>query len=127
MTHAAYRRPIEREISALSRAPFHLSFRDMQSVLAGRRTTDAVMACQVFAKTRQWPKMSDFTRFEVCARLSCAEWYCAKTHMADVDTEAEEEEFYVSLLVEYYDDVGREDWIADAMIPKGSANDPSLS
>jgi hypothetical protein len=98
------------EIATLGQRPFNLPFRTLFEVLRSNGSQEADEACRVFASTLTWPQVSDAVRFELCMRLSCARWWC--TELTDDDTYGEPgREFLESLLIEYWRDVGRQDWL----------------
>jgi len=102
----------EREIERLSREPFALGFQSFLEALGLDGVSETDAAIHVFARTLEWPQFSDRIRFEICLRLSCARWYCAD--MVASEGEAGDEhgtEFLESLLIEYWRDTGRSEWL----------------
>lgn len=100
----------EREIAELGNKPLGLSFQSFLEVLAHPGTDEADAAVRVFASTLRWPPVSDPVRLELCMRLSCAKWWCKECE--DHNPEGEEgKEFLESVLIEYWKDVGRLDWL----------------
>ena len=105
--HVAF---FDKEIDRLGSAPFDLSFRSFLAALAHDGMEEADAACRVFAATLDWPPVSDRVRLELCMRLACARWWC--TEVAEHDSEEElGSAFLESVLIEYWRDVGRLDWL----------------
>ena len=110
--HVAF---LDREIHLLGGAGFALSFTEIDGILATRNSKETDAICKQFAQTLHWPELSEKTRFEICLRLSCARSWCL--HLGDCDSEDQTgQEFLESILVEYWNDVGREDWIYDRYV-----------
>ncbi len=100
----------EKEISELGKSPMNLSFPIIMEALGNDGFNETDEAIRHFINTFCWPNVSDRVRFELCLRLSCAKWYCKEN--GEMDTEDETgKEFLESLLIEYWRDVGRVDWI----------------
>ncbi|GEM_PF-6510485 len=99
----------EREIGLLGRPFWDLNFRAIFRVLRSEGTQEADEACRVFAITLEWPPVSEPVRLELCLRLCTARWWC--TVVADDPLDEPKREFLESVLIEYWRDVGRRDWI----------------
>lgn len=118
----------ERQIEALGSAPFALSFKEIFEVLVTHAAPETDKACQVFARTLQWPveeeKMSEQVRFGVCLRLQCARDYCE--HMAESEERDEplrerQDKFIEELLTVYWYEAGREEWFMKQVCPVNNA------
>ena len=114
-TYAEHIPCFERELSTLGHA-FGLDFQQFLLALENRYTEAADEACRLFAKEYRWPPMSDQTRLEVCLRLSCASMYCQELGDKSIDLEESGQFFLESLLIEFWRDVGREDWFDKCLI-----------
>jgi hypothetical protein len=109
----------EREIERLGTKPFDLAFGSFLEVLGlrgGSREADA--ACRVFAETLEWPPLSERVRLELCMRLACAKWWCAECK--DGEPEETGKEFLESVLISYWRDVGRTDWLHENFVYCGA-------
>jgi hypothetical protein len=107
----------DREIERVGKPPFHLSAGSFLAVLAqehGSREADA--ACRVFAATLEWPEMTEPVRLEVNLRLACARWWCTVVPDGEVSEEEPGPLFLERLLIEYWQDVGRKDWIYESIL-----------
>ena len=111
MTYAEHIAFFDRELEALGRKPFDLAFRSFVEALAHSGLEDADEACRFFASKLFWPPVSDRVRLELCMRLACAQWWCKAN--ADAEPEEEGKEFLESVLIEYWRDVGRRDWLLE--------------
>lgn len=106
----------DRELVALGRKPMALTLPQIIAALDTNGSPDADTACTVFAETLTWPNgMTDTTRLEVCLRLQCARWYCIDLEDAEDDGD-DGKKFLESLLIEYWHDVGRVDWIHEHFV-----------
>lgn len=99
----------EREIRNLAGPFLGLNFLSVFRILRSEGTHEADEACRVFAITLEWPRVADPVRLELCMRLCCARWWC--TVVSDDPLDEPKREFLESLLIEYWRDVGRRDWI----------------
>ena len=91
------------------------SIHDLLSCLHSDGSGEADFACRIFGTTGVWPLLEPRVRLEVCLRLACAAWYCK----ANSDQEREDEtkeEFLDSLLIEYWNDVGKADWLYESFV-----------
>jgi hypothetical protein len=122
MTWSAHVDFFQREIDRLSQQPFALDFQSFLEAMGLDGVSETDAAIRVFARTLDWPPVSDRVRFEICLRLSCARWYCADMvgHGAE-DDEEDGTEFLESLLIEYWRDVGRTDWLYATFIQLNDA------
>jgi len=110
MTYEDHIAFLDREIRKLSAVSLSISFRSFLEVLDQQGLDEADAACRVFAATLEWPKMSDLCHFEICARLSAVKLYCKS--MANEDPlDSDGKAFLESLLIEWWRDVGRVEWI----------------
>lgn len=114
-TYAEHIPCFEQELSTLGHA-FDLDFQQLLLALENRYTEAADEACRLFAKEYRWPQMSAQTRLEVCLRLSCASMYCQEMADNPIDSEESGRFFLESLLIEFWRDVGREDWFDKCLI-----------
>jgi hypothetical protein len=118
-------RLFERQIEALGTAPFaQLSFREMFEVLVTHAAPAADKACRVFARTLQWPRLSDRLRFGICFRLECAREYCesaSKTEDQDEPLRERQDKLIQELLVAYWYEAGREEWFMEQVCPVNNA------
>jgi hypothetical protein len=119
-TYLEHRGFFERELASLGAKPLHLDIRTFLSALGPvdyPHMDEANDACRTFARTLVWPPLTDPLRLEVCLRLDCARWYCdqaVRRGQQEEDEGLSEEdgrEFLESLLIEYWLDVGRSDWL----------------
>ena len=100
-------------------------FFTLKQLFAGLRaeTLAGDEAVRVFALLREWPHMGEPLRSEISARLACAEWYCR--YMQSLDAAGEScgesfQEFVESLMIGYYRDAGRCDWLFESLhVPVG--------
>jgi hypothetical protein len=108
--HASF---FEREIASLGKESLNLSFETIIKILRDQGSHEADAACRVFAKTLHWPPVPDEVRIELCMRLDCARWWCKLNEISDepIDDEEPGPEFLESLLIDYWLDVGRRDWL----------------
>jgi hypothetical protein len=102
----------EREIASLGQQAFDLSFQSFLEVLATSGTAAADAAVRSFAATLSWPPVSDPVRLELCMRLSCAKWWCKECEGLDAADE-EGKEFLESVLIDYWRNEGRLDWLQE--------------
>jgi hypothetical protein len=100
----------QRELDRLSREPVTLKFPALLALLGHEGTEAADSACRAFAATQQWPPVSDLVRVELCLRLSCALWWLTELRAADLEEESLPT-IAESVLIEYWRDVGRVDWL----------------
>jgi hypothetical protein len=120
MTYSDRLEFFDREIVALGRQTMELTLPQIIAAFdtSGSKEADAV--CKYFADKITWPEgMSPSVRLEVCLRLHCARWWCLKMDEKESDSEAEGQnlkEFLEDLLIEYWHDVGRVDWIHDHFV-----------
>ena len=101
------------ELQCVSETPITLSFAEaLEAILHdGLPETDA--ACRDFSQTLEWPTLSERVRFEVCLRLECAHWYCTElSELAAEDEEWSGSNFLEELLIAYWREGGRRDWLA---------------
>jgi hypothetical protein len=108
----------QQEIDTLSQKPLALDFQSVLEGLGLDGVTETDDAIRTYARTLEWPPVADRVRFELCLRLSCARWYCADMVRFDADTDDDRSgsEFLESLLITYWRDVGRTDWLFAALI-----------
>lgn len=99
------------ELDTLGNKPFRLRFAEFLEVLRYRKFHEADAACRVFAATLQWPAVQEKTRLELCMRLDCARWYCEEH--PDMELDQRGQEFLEDLLVDYWIDEGKRNWIHD--------------
>jgi hypothetical protein len=59
--------------------------------------------------------MTNAVRLEVCLRLHCARWWCLCVEDEDAEGETGKE-LIASLLIEYWHDVGRVNWIHGSLV-----------
>jgi len=95
------------------------SMRDLLDCLGRQGSKEADAACLFFAAKREWPPLPPKVKLEICLRLACAAWYCRVEFGQDREDETERE-FLESLLIEYWLDVGRADWLYEAFVRKDS-------
>jgi hypothetical protein len=99
--------------------PFVVSFATAKRVLSRCTNSDVDEVCRAFAQTGMWPAMSDEARFEVCLRLDCARAWCVLCGSAKVDPRDEcEPDFLKELLLDYWNDGGRAEWIRESFVCK---------
>src|SRR3989338_9009876 len=89
---------LQRELESLGRKPLSLSFQAFRQAMEGEDSDEADAACRSFVATLQWPPLSDAARFEVCLRLSCAQWWCKECEDEDPGDE-HGREFLTGLLI----------------------------
>ena len=111
---------LDREIARIGKGPLLLSFPEALQVLAHPGTAEADAACRVFAATLDWPPMTEGVRLEVCLRLACLRWWCALPEIRRQNDEDEGPESLASVLIEYWRDVGRADWLFDAFVKRSA-------
>lgn len=108
----------DKEIAFLGRQTMALTLPQIIAAFDMRGSKEADAACKHFAEKLAWPEdMSGPVRLEACLRLHCARWWCLK--MDENHSEAEDENlkvFLEELLIEYWHDVGRVDWIHDHFV-----------
>jgi hypothetical protein len=104
----------DREIQALGFRSMRVNIYDVLRVLGGSSPVrhQADKACEHYGQTLEWPWMTDEVRLEACCRMACARWYCASLPDAECDDE-DGAEFLSSLLVGYWNDVGRQAWLVE--------------
>lgn len=100
---------LNREMAALSQRAFLLPIDDVEEVLGVNGAPEADAAIRVYLDTTEWPPVSDRVRFELLLRLAVARRYCRNS--AAARPEEELPEFLESVLIEYWRDVGRTDWL----------------
>ena len=115
MTYGDHLPLIDEELRRLGQPQMKLDLAMILGALSRQGAREADDACRVFAATLAWPPVADSVRFELCLRLQCARWY--------VDTIRDESpegqtgsELLESVLIEYWRDVGRVDWIYDRFV-----------
>lgn len=102
----------EREIATLGSKPFNLSFGQLFAALGSETLLLGDEACRIFASTLQWPEVADIVRFDLCMRLDCARCYCqASPGLEACEEEQSGRELLESILIEYWHDVGKRDWL----------------
>lgn len=86
-------------------------------VMSGDAPGDEVEeACRSFARTGRVPAgLPDAIRLGVSLRLRCALWYCHDLAYQDLQEEPPAEAIE-GILTEYWDDVGRFDWIQEDVL-----------
>lgn len=114
MTYGDHLEFLEREIEQLGRAPFDLAFQSFLEEMGRDHSQEVEAAVRVYASTLHWPPLSERVRFAVCLRLSCAKWWCED--LRDVEVEGTGSELIESLLIDYWRDVGRADWIYETFV-----------
>ena len=106
---------VEKQLERLG-APVLSHPLEILKVIAGRNDPrEADHACARFAETLEWPDMSDTARFEVCCRLACMMWYCCEYPNQTCEGEPGDW-FLLSFLDDYWNDVGRRDWIYEGLL-----------
>lgn len=108
---------LDREIASLGTG-LHLDFESLQRVMGGPGTREADDACRVFAATLEWPLMSDAVRAEVCCRLACGRWWCADMGEVEIGPEEDGQWMLEQLLIDYWLDAGREEWIFHSFVER---------
>jgi len=100
------------EHRALALLPMTLAARDALAAVLTEGDPEADEACRCFSTTLGWPEMTDSVRLQVCLRLDCAGWYCTQFGEWDSDdADWSGSSFLVDLLVEYWHEGGRSDWL----------------
>lgn len=120
MNHADFLGIFQRELDRLGGNLEGISIRDLLLALEkdGSRRVD--LACKIFAATRSWPPLSGAERIQVVLRLSCAAWYCDDMLAKDGDDNFDDTllSFAESVLIDYWRDNGRRDWLREAFADK---------
>lgn len=105
---------IEAELERLG-GSLDASIHHLLACLESDGSNEADFACQVFSNTGSWPLLEPRVRLEVCLRLACAAWYCRDNSEQEREDETRSE-FLESLLVEYWNDVGKTDWLYESFV-----------
>src|SRR5438132_8269972 len=106
------------EIDRLGEQPFALSYREIVGLMAGPVATEAGdEACRVFAAELRWPPVADHVRLELCIRLDAAREWCETCAEGEIDPEETGTTFLKELLIDYYRDAGKSEWIVDRFFP----------
>lgn len=117
MTYADYVALFDREIDRLGGNPCLLGYREILQELSRRGLNPEVDdAIRVFAVTREWPAMTESERFAACLRLEQGKWYCAPHGTDEVPSDETQIEFLESLLIDYWLDVGRGNWMYERFV-----------
>jgi hypothetical protein len=124
MTYGDHVPFLSREIETLGSRPFALPFATILRVLEHRGSAEVDAACRTFASTLHWPPLEDHQRLEACLRLACTKWWCELNRTVDVEDGDEGEAFLTSLMIDYYKDVGREDWLYEWVGLKSTKREP---
>ena len=111
----------DREIDRIGRAPFGLSLRSFLAVMARDGTPEADAACRAFAATLEWPPLTEELRAEIGLRLVCAREWCADVTGAEGDGDEDGQEFLRSILIEYWQDCGRENWLWNWLVKQNES------
>jgi len=109
------------ELEKLSAADLQLRAADVLLVLQEQSPwhSEAAQACEQFALSREWPAMRDIVRWDVICRIRCAIAYC-EDKPGVLCSDEMFQEFLVSLLVDYWDDVGWINWVSEEILHQKS-------
>jgi hypothetical protein len=115
MTYGDHIPMFQRELERLGRPTMALTIDAVIGALARQGSAEADAACRVYAATLEWPPVADSVRLELCLRLTCALWWLdiARDENPEGETGSE---LLESVLIEYWRDVGRVDWIHDRFV-----------
>jgi hypothetical protein len=117
-TYAEFVEVFQRKIDRLGEHPFALSYREVVGLMAQPVATQAGdEACRVFATELRWPPVGDHVRLELCMRLDSAREWCEICAEGEIDPEETGTIFLTELLIDYYRDAGKENWIVDRFLP----------
>lgn len=109
------------ELEIIGQMPWRLTFSQALNALSGEGSEAADAALAEFATTQVWPVLSEKCRWEVCARLACVIRYCQELPDEPILGMYEDpKEFLMSVGIMYWRDVGRENWIAQALFQRES-------
>lgn len=110
MTYGEHIAFLDKQIEELGSKKMSLTLPEVLDILDRDGTREGDLACQQFSKSLEWPDMSDELRMEIALRLHSARYWCLE--MAK-ENSAEEigSELLDNLLVGYWNDVGRINWI----------------
>ena len=111
------------ELQKLSEVDLRLRAEDVLQVLQEQSPwcLETAQACRHYAESREWPAMPDIVRWDVICRMRCALAYCEDKPGAPSYDETFQE-FLVSLLVDYWEDVGWRNWvIEDILMERGGS------
>lgn len=100
----------QRELDRLATPRMNLSLAEVMRALGQDGSPEADAACRAYAATLEWPPVADSVRLELCLRLQCALWWLGKVRDGDPAGETGSE-LLESVLIEYWRDVGRVDWL----------------
>ena len=116
-TQGDYIAPLMEELEKLSVTDLQLRAEDVLLVLQEHSPfrLEAAQACEQFAQSREWPAMRDIVRWDVICRIRCAIAYCEDKPGA-VSSDETFQEFLVSLLVDYWEDVGWINWVTEEIL-----------
>ena len=86
----------------------------LNNMLRAKKVEDAI---RYFCSAKSWPaNLEDDVMFELYLRLACARWYCDLPVFETVSDEAGEIGFEIEeSLINYWNDVGREDFLHDVI------------
>lgn len=101
----------------LGKGPLDLTCSQILEEMSHRASNPAVEdAIRVFAATRHWPVLTERERFAVCLRLEFGKEYCAGFGASMGEEEEHPIDFVESLLIEYWLDVGRGNWMYERFV-----------
>jgi hypothetical protein len=103
------------ELARLSTPEPRVSLPVILGILQGPGSEAADSACSLFAATLAWPPLEDPVRLEVLFRLCCARWYCSVMPEHELEQDETPGAFAESVLIEYWRDAGREDWVREGL------------
>jgi hypothetical protein len=100
----------QRELERLAQPVVTVSPQALLALLGHEGSREADAAVRAFAAGQSWPPVSDLCRVELCLRLSCLLWWLTEQRAENPEGDsllqtAEQ------VLIEYWRDVGRVDWI----------------
>jgi hypothetical protein len=108
---------LDRLLAELESVPLRLTPREILEALSGDASSDEIdAACRLLAKTGTVPDgLPDSIKWQLACRVRCCRWYCHdQTGMSAMGESAGH--LLLSLLIEYWDDVGRFDWIQEDLL-----------